>query len=196
MASQIQIIEKPDWISWEDIKQCLVAAHATNRNNGVNMEKYQWPVDKIRQSIGMNGVILVALDGGKVIGSAAVGEKKDKKWYAKNGYAYMCLACVLPEYRGQGIYKKLIQLREDAAKVRGYDVLVLDTHKDNKKIQNIAKLNNYRKVGYFRTKDHYNVVMAKWQTGCPYPEIYCRFRFYLSWIRAHLVAYYHAVKIM
>lgn len=188
MASQIQIMEKPEWVSWEDIKQCLYEAHSINRAKGINMTHYQWPVEKIREYLGPNGVVLVALDGDKVVGTVAIREGYGKSWYAKGKYAYMCFAGVLPQYNGMGIYGKLVQLRENIAKDLKYNVWIFDTHRKNTKIQKIALLNGYRLVGYFRVMSdgHCNVVMAKWPNGCPYSKLYCRCRFILSWIRVRL----------
>lgn len=190
MNSDIQIVEKPDWVSWEDIKQCLVEAHAVNRAKGINMAHYQWPVEKIREYIGTNGVMLVALDGEKVVGTAAIIEKKGSTWYAKGLYANMGFAGVLPAYNGRGIYRNLTQKREEIARSRGYTVLVLDTHEKNKKLQSIAKTNGYRLAGYFRTmnKDHFNVVMVKWLDNCPNSKFYCRLRFFLTYFRVHCSA--------
>ena len=196
MNPEIKVIEKPDWVSWDEIKQCLVDAHSVNRAKGINMAHYQWPVEKIREYIGPNGVILVALDGSKVVGTAAISEKEGKAWYAKGRYAYMCFASVLPQYCGQGIYGRLAQLREKIAKEQGYRVWVLDTHEKNKSLQRIVKANGYRTVHYFRanSNDHYNVFMAKWPNGCPYSKFYCNWRLCRSWVRAHIATLLRAIK--
>ena len=196
MDSGIQVVVKPDWVSWDDIKKCLVDAHAVNRAKGINMAHYQWPAEEIREYIGPNGVILVALDGSKVVGTAAISEKVGKAWYAKGRYAYMCFAGVLPQYSGQGIYGKLAQLREKIAKEQGYRVWVFDTHEKNKSLQRIVKVNGYRTVHYFRaaSNDHYNIIMAKWPNGCPYTKFYCNWRFCCSWVRAHIAPLLHTIK--
>ena len=75
------IVEKPEWISWDDIRQHLIDAHAENRSNGINMTHYLWPADKIRDSLGNDGVMLVALDNKKLIGTLGFGEKYSKSWY-------------------------------------------------------------------------------------------------------------------
>ena len=186
MSTDIQIIEKPEWISWDDIKQCLEESHSVNRERGINMIKYRWTVEKIRESMGINGVMLVAIDGKKVVGTAALGERERETWYVKGRYAYMSLACVLPQYSGCGIYKKLLSRREEIAKSRDYSVFLLDTHEKNTKIQNIAKSAGYQCVSYFNVTDHYNVIMAKWPAGCPYSETYCKFRVCLSWINSRI----------
>lgn len=196
MNSDIQIVEKPDWVSWEDIKQCLVEAHAVNRAKGINMAHYQWPVEKIREYIGTNGVMLVALDGEKVVGTAAICEKNGNAWYAKGRYAYLGFGSVLSEYSGMGIFKNLEQEREKIIHAQNYSVIIGDTHSKNKRRIKIAKLGGFQMIGYFRTSnnDHYNIVFAKWPNGCPYSKIYCRYRFYISWITAHLRAIKHGVR--
>lgn len=197
MNSGIQVVEKPDWVSWDEIKQCLVDAHATNRERGINMAHYQWPAEKIREFIGSAGVMLVALDGTKVVGTAAIAEKEGNTWYAKGRYAYMCFGSVLPEYNGRGIYKNLVIQREKIAKTHNYSTYLFDTHECNQKIQSIAISFGYRLVGYFRanSRDHFNVIMVKWSYGCPYPRLYCRFRYLISKIKSHLLFFiYNLLK--
>ena len=188
MEHTIQVIEKPDWISWEDIKLCLMEAHASNREKGIVMSHYQWPAAKIRASIGDNGVILVAVEGEKVVGTAAIIEKEGHSWYAKGKYAYLGFAGVLPEFNGKGIYKELTNRRERIAFDRGYSLLVFDTHSNNTRVQDIAIKNGYQKVDCFRARsgDHYSVVMAKWLTRCPYSKFYCGLRYRFSKVKSVL----------
>lgn len=194
MRSGIQIMEKPDWVSWEEIRECMYNAHSVNRNKGIFMIKYLWPTDKIQAFIGVNGVMLVALDGKKVVGTAAVCDKLGNNWYAKGRYADFSFECVLPEYSGQGIYQEFERIREELCATRNYHVIVSDTHSKNKRRLKIAQLSGYRPVGYLRVKDHYNIIMAKWPAGCPYSQFYCMLRFCLSSIRVHLATYYHLIK--
>lgn len=182
MESNIQIVEKPDWITWDDIRQCLFEAHAENRAKGINMAHYQWPVERIKDSLGEKGVVLVALDGKRLVGTAAIGDKIGKTWYANGPYAYICFDAVLPEYSGKGIFKLLDSKREQLAIEFGYKILVFDTHQKNVHRQQIALKNGFRLVRFFRasSKDHYSVVMAKWLDGCPYSRMYCWIEYQLS----------------
>lgn len=186
MESNIQIVEKPDWVTWDDIKQCLFEAHAENRAKGINMAHYQWPVERIKDSLGKKGVVLVALDGKRLIGTAAIGDKIGKTWYTKGPYAYICFDAVIPEYSGKGIFKLLDRKREQLAIDLGYKTLVFDTHSNNFHRQEIALKNGFRLVRFFRasSKDHYSVVMAKWLDGCPYSSFYCWIKFQLSKFQA------------
>lgn len=187
--SNIRIIEKPDWVSWEDIKKCLYEAHASNRANGVNTTHYLWPTDKIIAYLGENGRMFVALDGQKLTGVIAICDKVGKSWYANGEYAYLGFAGVLPEYQGRCIYVRMVRVCEEFAIRNGYSQFVFDTHLDNVKIQKIALRRGYRYVRFFRasSKDHYCVVMAKWINGCPYTNIYCGFKFYYSKVKTLLV---------
>lgn len=188
MNNIIQIVEKPDWISWDDIKKCLFDAHAINREKGINMANYQWSADKIKESISDNDVMFVALDNDKLVGTAALVEKKSFHWYTKGKCGYLCFACVIPSYSGLGIYHSLLKKREEYAKILGYDVLCYDTHCKNIRIQSLGEKNGYRKVRFFLTKskDHYNVVMAKWLNGCPYSKLYCWLKYSISKVKTML----------
>ena len=182
MESNIQIVENPDWVTWDDIKQCLFEAHAENRAKGINMAHYQWPVERIKDSLGEKGVVLVALDGKRLVGTAAIGDKIGKTWYNSGPYAYICFDAVIPEYSGKGVFKLLDSKREQLAMYKGYRMLVFDTHSKNLHRQEIAKKNGYRLVRFFRaaSKDHYSVVMAKWLDGCPYSKLYCKMQYQKS----------------
>jgi GNAT superfamily N-acetyltransferase len=186
MYSSIQIVEKPDWVSWDEIKQCLEDAHSINRDKGINMSHYHWPTEKIIDFLGKKGVMLVALDERKVIGTAAIADKAGNAWYAKGNYAYMCFAGVLPQYQGQGIYRNLLRKREEIAKNLGYKVFMMDTNAKNKVIQKNAIKNGYRIVRYFltRDKDHFSVILVKWTEGFPFSKYYSWMKYRKSKIRA------------
>lgn len=185
----IQILEKPDWVTWEEIKTCLLDAHASNRELGIDMNHYHWPAEKIKESLGDNGILLVAIDGKKVVGTAAIADKQGHSWYVRGKYAYMCFAGVIPSYRGFGIYKELTKRREEYAIQKHYEVLLLDTHSNNKRIREIARKNGYRYVRFFRAKsgDHYSVIMVKWLKRCPFSRFYFWIRYRVSWLKAILL---------
>lgn len=181
MDSSIQIIEKPDWVSWDDIHEVLDKAHVENRAQGINMNHPALSGDEICKEIGDTGVMMVALDDQKVVGTAAIIPKNIHKWYAHGRVAYMCLAGVLPSYQGLGVYRKLMEKREQIAKTQDYHVLTFDTHMKNTNVQMFAKNNGYKYVRFFRTKYNHNfVVMAKWIDGCPFTDGFIRRRFKLS----------------
>lgn len=179
MNSKIQIVEKPDWVSWDDIHEVLWTAHAENRNNGVVMRYPSLSGEEIKNKIEANGKMFCAIVNGKLAGTAAIMTKKVKYWYNKvpETIAYLCFASVLPEYAGKGIYKQLNMTREKEARSMGYKRIMFDTHENNiHKIQ-VDKNNGFKLVDYKLYGEHYNVVMVKWIDGCPYSEIRIKYEF-------------------
>lgn len=177
----IQIMEKPDWVSWDDIQSVLQRAHASNRANGINMRKPSLPGKEIAKEIGDEGKMFVALDGNKVVGTSAIVIKRLNYWCARPHDKYACVyfASVLPEYAGQGIYKRLDLMREQEAKAMGVDKLLGDTHEMNKHRLSIAKRAGYQFVDYVYCRDHFNIVFVKWLNGCPHS----RFRVWFEYNR-------------
>lgn len=179
MDPSIQIVEKPDWVSWDEISEVLWVSHAENRERGIVNSYYSRPSDEIRKFVGDKGKMYVALDGKKVVATGAVLIKNNRRWYAKGDYAYACLAAILPEYRKHGIYFPFERLTEVYAKTFS-SLLVTDMHENNLKIQKLRLREGFQYVAYKVCKDHCNVVMAKWFNDCPYPLWYIKFRFQLS----------------
>lgn len=169
----IQITEKPDWVSWDNIKQCLYEAHASNRAKGIIMRKPSLPVEVIKEEIGKDGVMLVAIDDNMVVGTAALIPKSGSFWFYKGYYGYMCFASVLPDYRRKGIYKGLCAERERMAANKGMGGLYIDTHHMNKDLIGICQRNGFERVGVKRCKDHWNVVLFKWLDRCPHAPFIC-----------------------
>ena len=180
MENSIQIIEKPDWVSWDEIHQVIWKAHADNRNNGVVMRNPSLSGEEICKKIEGKGKMLCAIADGKLVGTAAIIVKFCHLWCGKGNYAYCCFASVLPEYNGKGIYKSLDLKREKLAMTLQLTRMLGDTHENNKHRLDIAKKAGYKFVDYIYCKDHNNVVMVKWLNGCPYPLWYIKLRFLWS----------------
>lgn len=185
----IEVLEKPENVSWEAIRECVFAAHSENRQKGILMSHYLWSAEKIKNYIGDRGKTFVAMDDGHLVATASFIEKAGGPWYAQEPYAFLCLAGILPEYRGRGIYKQLMDRREREALEIGYKVLVFDTNKNNRRVQELAIKDGFRYVNYTLTvtRDHFNVVLAKWPNGCPYSSTYCNVRFFFSKIKAFFI---------
>ena len=117
----VQIIEKPDWVTWDEIHEVIWKSHEANRQRGINMRFPSLSGEEIKKRVeDGNGKMFIAVDGNKVVGTAAVKRKKANLWCGKGDYAYLCFASVLPEYSGQGIYKQLYIYRERDYKKRTY----------------------------------------------------------------------------
>jgi len=168
--NNIQILEKPDWVSWDDIHELLWNAHAENRKNGVFMRYPTLSGEEIRLRVEGTGKMFCAFVDGKMVGTGAIVAKSFKLWFTKKSevFGYQCFAAVLPEYTGKGIYKLLNLYREQECRRMEINRLMFDTHKGNIHIQKILKKNGYKFVDYKFYKNHYNIVMVKWLDGCPY----------------------------
>lgn len=180
MCESIQIIEKPDWISWDEIHNVLWNAHAENRKKGVVMRFPSLPGDEIRKFIEGRGKLFCAIADGKVVGTGAIVIKKVWLWFTKypEEFCYLYFASVLPEYMGKGIYKQINVHREQVCREMGINRLLFDTHEKNTHIQNVLKKNGFKPVDYKFYLDHYNIVMIKWLDGCPYSEHRLKYEFF------------------
>lgn len=181
MNNNIQIVEKPDWVSWEDIHNVLWKAHSENRKNGIFMRYASLTGEEIRQRVEGKGKLFCAITNGKVVGTGAAFEKNVKLWFTKGRkpVCYQCFASVLPEFMGKGIYKQLVLCRERYCREIGLNRMMFDTHERNKHTINILKKNGYKFVDYRFYKDHYNIVMVKWLDGCPYSDFRLKYEFVL-----------------
>lgn len=167
--SDIKIIEKPDWVSWDTIHEVLVAAHAENRSKGVVMAYSIQPADKMAE-ICKDGVMFLAMDGDKVVGTGAVVLKKENRWYYKGTAAFETFAGILPEYAGRGIYKLLSDARKSKVIEMGVPVIIGLTHEKNYRRLKIAKQLGAKFVQLRAGQDHYNVVFVRYLNGCPFSD--------------------------
>ncbi len=173
-------MEKPEWVSWDEIHSVLWNAHAQNREKGIIMAYPSLSGDEIKRRVENNGKMFIALDGQNVIGTLALIIKKGKKWYNKGVYGYLCFGAVLPTYSGKGIYRSLYKVAETAALNQGISVITRDTNENNARMLKISKQEGYHFVECKAYKDHFNIVRAKWLKGCPFPTWYIKTHFVLS----------------
>ena len=53
----IQVIEKPDWVSWEVIHQVLWNAHEENRQKGIMMQLPSLSAEELHKYIGEGKIL-------------------------------------------------------------------------------------------------------------------------------------------
>lgn len=80
----------------------------------------------------------LALDGERVVGFGVLRPVRSDP-----GYGYLARAGVIPEYRGQGLQRRLIRARERGARKMGMTTLVTDTSRAN-----LASSNSLIREGY------------------------------------------------
>ena len=72
MNSGMQVMEKPEWVSWDEIHEVLWKAHEQNRKKGVIMSYPSLSGEEIKNKIGDKGKLFVAIEDNKVIGTLAL----------------------------------------------------------------------------------------------------------------------------
>lgn len=179
--SDIKYMLKPEWVSWNAIKECLVLAHESNSQKGFSMYNSTMSAHELEEYL-KDGYCFVAIQGDKVIGTNSLKICKTKAWWSTGSVGYECLTAITPEYRNTGAYFGLRKIRTEYAKKIGIKILQFDTHEDNKNVQMIDQRFGFKYVRYcaFPMTDYYSVVMVKWLDGCPYSDWYINFRFKLS----------------
>lgn len=178
----IKVLEKPDWITWDEIHDVLWRAHEANRERGINLPHAAFSGQEIKDYLTPEGKMFVALCNGKVIGTAAYIERRAKFWFGEGIYAYCCFASVLPEYAGEGVYRQLMEIREKSALAHGIDKMMFNTHPNNSRVINVALINGFKKVTFSLGGDSPWVYMVKWINGAPYSG----FRFKIMYECIHL----------
>lgn len=175
---EIKIVERPSSVSWEEISAVLKESHLENVNKGINLPYPALPPNEIyAKTEGSGGIMLVALDGEKVVGTSAVIIIDKDLWCGSGKYAYCCFASVLPEYRGTGIYRQFSEWREKYARKMGVDRLMYDTDERNVRVISVTKENGFRPVEYRVREGRNSVVFVKWLKKCPYSKLNCVFHF-------------------
>ncbi len=180
--SEIQYMEKPDWVSWEDIRECIQTAHQTNKKWGFEMLNSKITADQLAIVL-KDARCFVALDDNKVVGTSSVMIEYKKKWWRYGPVIYYGYDGILSEYRGTDVYFALNELKDKFVKDTGVKVHYFRTAEHNKTVIKINLKYGYKLVQLNPTikgANYYSVTMVKWDDGCPFPDWFLKFMFNLS----------------
>ena len=158
----MQFIEKPDYISWDDVQKCQHDAQLTNiKEQGIKMNCMDLSGIQLQQKC-KGSKVFIAVDDDKVVGTGSILLGYSKKFGYNIKTAYQQFDSVHPNYRGLGLYHKIQEMRLKYAKENDVDVVFFDTHEKNFRMQKI-----YKKKGFHHlllqaspTSTYYSVVMA------------------------------------
>ena len=171
IMANITIIEKPDWITFDDIHNLLYSAHEINREKGFVVKTALMSGEELKEHIGDRGKCFVALDGDKLVGTTSYRVLDRNYWCAKGEVLDRVLAGVSPEYKGMHISTMLFSKIVEEAKKNGFKYIESKTAEDNEIVQIINLKDGYRYIDFkSTTADHYTVVMLQWLDGCPYTQ--------------------------
>lgn len=172
MNQKIEIVVRPEWITYDDIHTLLFKAHETNRKEGFHVKTADMDAQILEQYIGKNGACFVALDGEKLVGCTAVRIVSRNNRFASGPVADQILVAVLPEYSGNHVSSALHEKIVAFAKEHGLSQIELRTAADNHKMQRACLKWGFRYINFaaYSNIDHYTVVMMKWLIENPYSE--------------------------
>lgn len=183
----IKIVQKPDWVSWDDIHELLLKAHKRNIEKGMVLRYAQMPGDKIKEKLGDEGCCWVALDGDKLVGTTSVTYFQGKSWWNKGKkVAHGCFTGILREYQGIGLMEELNAKKYEHIRSKGVDMTEGDTAETNKTVLKVFGKDGYKIVSYYAPNpNHFSVRIVKWLNGCPYSDQYIDRRFKIAKMLTH-----------
>lgn len=187
---QIRVMEKPDWISWDEVQQCIHDAQLTNKKKGFDMGFGYKTGEELRKSVGDNGYCFVVLnENNKVIATMSLRVSNVHFWWYKGLAGFHCCEAVLPDYRGTDVFFDMHEAVEHKEKELGLKLLWATTAEQNKIVLKVSAKAGWKQVQYasFSGCDYYSVIIARWFDGCPYSDRKIRFMFHL---------YKNAVRIL
>lgn len=170
LENGIRIVKKPDYITYEQIQECLDKAHEVNAKKGLNYATKGQSMEKLVEKL-KNAVTYVALTpDNKVVATASVQFRKINHWYHNGDIGLLKLIGVLPEYSGFKLATLLLFLLRLEGQSRYIEVMVSDSAEANLAIRNLYLHNGFKIVDCckYPNNNFISVVYAYWFHGCPY----------------------------
>lgn len=180
---EIKVMVKPDWVSWDDIHELLLAAHKKNIEKGVVMNTTTMTGEGIKNYLGESGRCFVALCGDKLIGTTSVKIAVGKNWFDKGKtVAKGTMSAILKQYQGLGILEEMNELRDQYVAENGVQMLEGDTAEDNVIMRKIIARKGFKEVRFFPAKNqnHFSVYFVRWLEECPFSDKYIQRKFNIS----------------
>ena len=169
----LQIIEKPEAITYDRLYELIYQAHENTRKLGIKINTRISNGDQLRESIEQeNMTVYVAMLEGKPAGTISTKIEIGKHRFVKgHTVSYVAYVAVLPEYKGYGIGKALCEKAEEYAKNHGADAVGLYVANRNPAAE------FYSHIGYEKTEflpriklKQYAVYEVKWLESCSTPK--------------------------
>lgn len=178
----IRVMEKPDWVSWENVRECLYNAQQTNVRKGFDMSFGHLSAEELCKEIGDGYCFVVLNENNKVVGTVTLKIPKISTWWHKGEAGYHCFEGVDPMYRGTDVYFDMHAALKKKEKDLGIKVLYADTAEKNNVVLKASKKNGWKQVQFtsFKGCNYYSVYFVKWMEGCPFSDTYIKFMFGLS----------------
>lgn len=180
---EIKVMPKPDWVSWDDIHELLMAAHKRNIKKGMTMNTATMSGEDLKKHLGEEGRCFVAFCGDQLVGTTSVRISVGKQWYDRGKIISKgALSAILPKYQGMGILEEMNELRDAYIAEKGVQVMEGDTPEENMVVRKFVARNGFKEVRYFPAvhQNHFSVYFVKWLEECPFSDKYIQRKFNIS----------------
>lgn len=166
--NEIVIIEQPDSVSWEEIRNTLIEAHKENLKNGLVVRSTMLTPEQLREQVG-DGKCFLAYDGDKLVGVAAVRIKQCHQWFCHGKVAHFLLDSVIIDYQGRGVYSLLQKSRYSYVEEKGISIITTHTAVNNQRMVSLLPKLGFRRASMFHAidTDHYSIMWVKWLSDEP-----------------------------
>ncbi len=169
---EITVIQKPDYITYEEIQNLLSRAHTSNIKSGLIYRTAIQSSDELRNKIGSNGRCFIAVmkdenDEYILCGTITVCFIKINYWYYSGDVALIKLFGVDPSYKGKDVGKHLLDRAIKCAKQNNMDVVLLDSAEQNEIVYYMCIKKGFQLVDYCRydSNNFITAVYAKFLNG-------------------------------
>ena len=185
--SDISIMEKPEEVSWETVRDVLRQAHQEHIDAGLVMYTTTLTAEEMEARIARHsGQCYVAMEDGQVVGTQSFMCRKRNRWYHHGPCAELTMLGVLPAFRGRHIATDLTRTIEEEIRRRNIGAIIFDTPEQNRIKIKMALKDQYRFVDYHYNNGHYSVVMMKWLDKCPFSKVYGALKYHYKKAKVRL----------
>ncbi|WP_252249096.1 GNAT family N-acetyltransferase [Clostridium sp. VAP23] len=145
-----------------NIMRIINEAQTYFKEQKINQWQNDYPnIEKIKEDI-KNDYSYVFLMDKQIVATVALsfdGEKTydiiyDGKWISNNKYAVIHRMAVNNSHKGNGIASKIFENTEMICLEKGVHSIKIDTHVENKAMQNLLKKNNFHYCGIIYLEDN------------------------------------------
>lgn len=178
--TKLQIIEKPENITHEQIEDLLNKAHDSNPN--VDYSTADLKEEAFNETLKLGGSVFVALYEGSLTGTMMINIEERHNWYAKGKKHASCRYLgVLPEYSRNGIASRLLEAIIEWAGKNKVETIFWTPASNNYASIALAEKHGFHKVDFYKRKDlnHSTVRLVKYLSSDSVSAFRCLSNFYL-----------------
>ena len=177
---EIRIIPWTGQIPFSEISEMIRRAHANRKEityNTTNITE-----DDVQKRIRNGGVVYVAAEGQKVVGTMTICRQNSTGYYVTGNAAGIHYVAVDPEYAGHGIATRLLHECIQWAEDNNIQTILWNTAENNTAALSFCEKNGFKKVECLKYKsiEHFTVRLAYWMDKQPVSDMMRVMRYNIS----------------